>query len=71
MSYIGVTLNKEHAIVWIGHMKTLLTLCLEQLSLAGSKLDSVSSGSSAKLLSSWLSFIVAFTSIKVKKWKHL
>ena len=64
-SYVGVALTKDHAIVWISHMKKLLSLCLEQLSLAGSKLDSVSGVASAKHLSSWLSFLVAFTSIKV------
>ncbi len=61
MSYVGVALTKDHALVWISHMKILLTLGLEQLSLAGS----VSGAASAKKLSAWLSFLVAFTSIKV------
>ena len=64
-SYVGVALTKDHAIVWISHMKNLLGLCLEQLSISGSKLDAVSGGASSKKVSSWLSFLIAFTSIKV------
>ena len=70
MSYVGVALTKDHAIVWISHMKILLGLGLEQLTQSGSKLDAVSGGASAKKLSSWLSFLIAFTSIKVFWQSH-
>jgi hypothetical protein len=51
-------LNKDHAVVWISHMKQLLATCLNYLM---EKQDVL-----PKKLSTWLSFLIAFTSIKVK-----
>lgn len=56
-SYVGMGLNKDHAVVWISHMKQLLATCLNYLMEKHDVLP--------KKLSTWLSFLIAFTSIKV------
>jgi len=56
-SYVGLGLSKDHAIQWISHMKQILATCLNYLV---EKQDLL-----PKKLSTWLSFLIAFTSIKV------
>lgn len=57
-SYVGVALNKDHALAWISHMKTLLGLFSGRLSNS----MQLESASGQRHLSAWLGALVAFTS---------
>ena len=56
-SYVGIALNKEHALQWIAHMKVVLTRCLTYLKTF--KLERAADNRSIMLL---LHTLVAFTS---------
>ncbi len=61
-SYVGVALNKDYALAWIDHMKSLLSLFSRQL--RDVKMDS---SAGQRQLSAWLGVLVAFTATTT--WK--
>ena len=61
-SYVGVALNKDHALSWISHMKSLLATFCHNISLINPE-----SSNGQKHLSSWLGALTAFT--KTTAWK--
>nr|CAD7402699.1 unnamed protein product [Timema cristinae] len=69
VSYIGVALNKEHALTWISHMKDILWKCCEYLNDLRPE-----SAAEMRVVLLYLHTLVAFTSTNtwtVLKTKHM
>nr|CAD7597611.1 unnamed protein product [Timema genevievae] len=69
VSYIGVALNKEHALTWISHMKDILWKCCEYLNDLRPE-----SAADMRVVLLYLHTLVAFTSTNtwnVLKTKHM
>lgn len=57
-SYISVGLTKEHAVNWISHVKEILSICLNYLTIFQPK-----SSDNSSFLHTLLHMVVSFTSI--------